>query len=103
MGAEVTAVFEVTLEGLKLSLEGKFLLENSEESLLDVTREVIEATNSDSTSIEGNSSEAVVLTGEQHLEETKTKVNLSVENQKIESKRNSRLIFFPMFVYLLLE
>lgn len=75
------------------------MLENSEESLLNITREVIKATNSDSTSIEGDSSEAIVLTGEQHLEETTHNVNLSVENQKLEIRTKLALKLFSPCLY----
>jgi len=74
VGAVVTAVLQVTLEALEVSLKCELLLDNSQQSLFDIGREVIKTTNSHGGSVECDGSKAVVFTRQEHLKETKAKM-----------------------------
>jgi hypothetical protein len=75
MRAEVVAALKVTFQTLKLSLQGQFMLNHSQQGLLNIAGQIIEAADSHGRSVKSDSPEAVVLAREQHLEKA-TKIRL---------------------------
>lgn len=68
MRAEVVAALKVTFQTLKLSLQGQFMLNHSQQGLLNIAGQIIEAADSHGRSVKSDSPQAVVLAREQHLE-----------------------------------
>jgi hypothetical protein len=71
-GRVVVAGLELTLEDIKTALEVDLLLDNVEESGLDVTSQVVKSTDAASGAVDCDVPEQVVLAREEHLEETKS-------------------------------
>jgi len=71
-GRVVVAGLELTLEDIKTALEVDLLLDNVEESGLDVTSQVVKSTDAASGTVDCDVPEQVVLAREEHLEETKS-------------------------------
>jgi hypothetical protein len=67
----VAAGQQFVLELLDLALKANFLLNNCQERVLDVVRQVVETATAHSMSIQGDVAQAVILAGQEHLQETK--------------------------------
>lgn len=69
--AEVVAGLEFTLEDVETAHKVNLLLEDVEESALDVVRKRVEATNMTRWAVQSLVPQVVVRAGEHHLQETK--------------------------------
>lgn len=65
----IASRLELVLQGLHVSLQVQLLFHDGKERILDVTGQVVEAAASHRVSVEGDRAEAVILAGQDHLEE----------------------------------
>jgi len=70
VSTEVVAHFEISLQDVLSSLQRDFLLDDVENGELDISWETIVAANAAGRTIKGDVPEDVVLTWEEHLQET---------------------------------